>query len=309
MAQDIPFHEIPLSKDCCNHKGSCTPVSPYWTIASRINSSSFIRVCTRHLAASFSSKRIHTHTHTHPHTHLIFTRKLINFPFNQWISLCDSWYDQAKVQKNKVKANLFHHLKILKLFLKLPLTNFLQGLALKPSAKLINMELQYHHFFYFKSLSKSFGTSFRELNLMLYVRRKVPSANRLMSTTKNYHFLLVLVSGIASLFWVGELLTQRTQLKIRKREKMWNNEEEIRKMCLSWPLGVKSLAMPLVLVMFFSSCYVATFLSQKEFYEILELHLVYMITKVSALSTAKELYFINLTRTSDSRTSGTFIIL
>ena len=58
MAQDKPYHEKPLIRDCCNHKGSCTLFRPYLTIAARISSSSFVRVSTRQLAASSLSKGI-----------------------------------------------------------------------------------------------------------------------------------------------------------------------------------------------------------------------------------------------------------
>ena len=34
----IPFHEIPFIRDCCNHKGGCTLVSPCLTIAAGISS-------------------------------------------------------------------------------------------------------------------------------------------------------------------------------------------------------------------------------------------------------------------------------
>ena len=38
MAQDIlSFHEIPLIRDCCNHKGSCTLVSPFLNITAGIS--------------------------------------------------------------------------------------------------------------------------------------------------------------------------------------------------------------------------------------------------------------------------------
>ena len=44
MAQYKPFHEILLIRDCCNHKGSCTLVSPYLTIAApRVHCSSFYK--------------------------------------------------------------------------------------------------------------------------------------------------------------------------------------------------------------------------------------------------------------------------
>ena len=42
MVQDIPFHEIPLIRDCCNHKESCTPVSLCVTIISRTISSELL---------------------------------------------------------------------------------------------------------------------------------------------------------------------------------------------------------------------------------------------------------------------------
>ena len=57
MAQDKPYHEKPLIRDCCNHKGSCTLFRPYLTIAARI-SSSFVRVSTRQLAGKSLSKGI-----------------------------------------------------------------------------------------------------------------------------------------------------------------------------------------------------------------------------------------------------------
>ena len=47
MTQDKPYHEKPLNRDCCNHKGSCTLFKPYLTIAAGISSSSFVRVSTR----------------------------------------------------------------------------------------------------------------------------------------------------------------------------------------------------------------------------------------------------------------------
>ena len=60
MAQDKPYHEKPLIRDCCNHKGGggCTLFRPYITIASGISSSSFIRVSTKQLAVSSLSKGI-----------------------------------------------------------------------------------------------------------------------------------------------------------------------------------------------------------------------------------------------------------
>ena len=58
LAQDIPLHEIPLIRDCCNHKGSSTQVSPYLTIAAGISSSSFVRVSMKQLAVSSLSKGI-----------------------------------------------------------------------------------------------------------------------------------------------------------------------------------------------------------------------------------------------------------
>ena len=42
MAQEIPSHEKPLLRDCCNHKRNCTLVSPHLTIAAGISSSSFV---------------------------------------------------------------------------------------------------------------------------------------------------------------------------------------------------------------------------------------------------------------------------
>ena len=58
VAQDKPYHEKPLIRDCFNHKGSCTLFRPYLTIAAVISSSSFVRVSTRQLAASSLSKGI-----------------------------------------------------------------------------------------------------------------------------------------------------------------------------------------------------------------------------------------------------------
>ena len=58
MAQGIPFHEIPLIRNCCNHMGNCTLVGSYLTIAARISSWSFIQVSTRQLAVSSLSKGI-----------------------------------------------------------------------------------------------------------------------------------------------------------------------------------------------------------------------------------------------------------
>ena len=58
MAQNKPYHEKQLNRDCCNHKGSCTLFRPYSTIAARISSSSFIQVCMRQLAVSSLSKGI-----------------------------------------------------------------------------------------------------------------------------------------------------------------------------------------------------------------------------------------------------------
>ena len=47
LTQDKLYHVIPLIRDCCNHKGSCTLFRPYLTIAAGISSSSFVRVSTR----------------------------------------------------------------------------------------------------------------------------------------------------------------------------------------------------------------------------------------------------------------------
>ena len=58
VAQDKPYHEKPLNGDCCNHKGSCTPIKPYLNIAAEISSSSFVRVSERQLAVSSLSKGI-----------------------------------------------------------------------------------------------------------------------------------------------------------------------------------------------------------------------------------------------------------
>ena len=58
VAQDKPYHEKPLIRDCFNHKGSCTQYIPYLTIADGISSSSFVRVSTRQLAVSSLSKGI-----------------------------------------------------------------------------------------------------------------------------------------------------------------------------------------------------------------------------------------------------------
>ena len=58
VAQDKPYHEKPLIRDCFNHKGSCTLFRPYLTIAAGISSSSFVRVSTRQLAVSSLSKGI-----------------------------------------------------------------------------------------------------------------------------------------------------------------------------------------------------------------------------------------------------------
>ena len=55
MAQDIPFLEIPLIRDCCNHKGSPS----YLTIAAGISSSSFILISTRQLAVSSSTLKFY----------------------------------------------------------------------------------------------------------------------------------------------------------------------------------------------------------------------------------------------------------
>ena len=57
-AQDKPYHEKPLHRDCCNHKGSCTLFRPYLTIATGINFSSFVQVPTRQLAVSSLSRGI-----------------------------------------------------------------------------------------------------------------------------------------------------------------------------------------------------------------------------------------------------------
>ena len=66
FGQDKPYHEKPLIRDCCNHKGSCIPYRQCYTIAARISSSSFVRVSTRQLAVSSLSKGIS-----------IFTRALV----------------------------------------------------------------------------------------------------------------------------------------------------------------------------------------------------------------------------------------
>ena len=58
MAQDKPYHEKSLIRDCFNHKGSCTLFRPYLTIAAGISSSSFVRLSTRQLAVSSLSKGI-----------------------------------------------------------------------------------------------------------------------------------------------------------------------------------------------------------------------------------------------------------
>ena len=58
MAQDEAYHEKPFTRDCCNHKGSCTLFRPYLTIAAGISSSNFIWVSTRQLAVSSLSKGI-----------------------------------------------------------------------------------------------------------------------------------------------------------------------------------------------------------------------------------------------------------
>ena len=58
VAQDKPYHEKPLIRDCYNHKGSCTLIRPYLIIAVGIRSSSFVRVSTRQLAVSSLSKGI-----------------------------------------------------------------------------------------------------------------------------------------------------------------------------------------------------------------------------------------------------------
>ena len=58
VAQDKPYHEKPLNRDCFNHKGSCTLFIPYLTIAAGISSSSFVWVSMRQLAVSFLSKGI-----------------------------------------------------------------------------------------------------------------------------------------------------------------------------------------------------------------------------------------------------------
>ena len=68
MAQDIPFHEIPLIRDCCNHQGSCTLVNPYLIIAAVISSSNFIQVSTRQLAVSSLSKGISRTLNSHNST-------------------------------------------------------------------------------------------------------------------------------------------------------------------------------------------------------------------------------------------------
>ena len=36
LAQDKPYHEKPLIRDCCKHNGSCTLFRPYLTITARI---------------------------------------------------------------------------------------------------------------------------------------------------------------------------------------------------------------------------------------------------------------------------------
>ena len=59
LAQDKPYHEIPLIRDCCNHNGSCTLFKPYLIMAAGISSSSrFVRVSTRQLAVISLSKGI-----------------------------------------------------------------------------------------------------------------------------------------------------------------------------------------------------------------------------------------------------------
>ena len=54
MAQDIPFHEIPLISDCCNHRGSCFLVNPYLIIKAGMAP----QVSMRQLAVSPLSKGI-----------------------------------------------------------------------------------------------------------------------------------------------------------------------------------------------------------------------------------------------------------
>ena len=46
VTQDKLYYEKPLLRDCCNHKGSCTLVRPYLTIAAGISSSSFVWLST-----------------------------------------------------------------------------------------------------------------------------------------------------------------------------------------------------------------------------------------------------------------------
>ena len=54
LAQDKPYHEKPIFRDCCNHKGRCTLFRPYLTAG--ISSSSFVGVSTRQSAVSSLSK-------------------------------------------------------------------------------------------------------------------------------------------------------------------------------------------------------------------------------------------------------------
>ena len=69
MAQDKPYHEKPLLRDCCNHKGSCTLFRSYLTIAARISSSSFVQVSTRQLTVSSCPREFQAHS--------ILTRALV----------------------------------------------------------------------------------------------------------------------------------------------------------------------------------------------------------------------------------------
>ena len=62
MAQDMPFYETPLSRDCYNHKRTCTLVSPYITIKTGISSSSFVWVSTRQFSSELHVQGNFKHT-------------------------------------------------------------------------------------------------------------------------------------------------------------------------------------------------------------------------------------------------------
>ena len=58
LAEDKPYRENLLIRNCCNHKENCTLFRLYLTIAAGISSSSFVRISTRQLAVSSLFKGI-----------------------------------------------------------------------------------------------------------------------------------------------------------------------------------------------------------------------------------------------------------